>query len=70
MQKITSENTAEIVKEDLQQIIQICTSLIGIADEKFHTEKLDNRAYNVLLILKQSFEDELQQIEQGDIIPF
>lgn len=58
------------VQNDLSEIKDICNTLIGIFEKVFNTKHLDNRAYNVLLILKHSFEDELKQVEQGEIIPF
>ena len=64
------KQNVEQVKTDLRDINDICMTLIGIADDVFNMDRLDNRAYNVLLILKQQFADELQKVASGEIIPF
>ena len=56
-----------IIYEDLNEIINLCNKLKGHPEISKWNE---NRAYKVLLILKQEFEDELKQIETGEIIPF
>jgi hypothetical protein len=56
-----------IIYEDLNEIINLCNKLKGHPEISKWNE---NRAYKILLILKQEFEDELKQIENGEIIPF
>lgn len=56
-----------IIYEDLNEIINFCNKLKGHPEISKWNE---NRAYKILLILKQEFEDELKQIENGEFIPF
>ena len=60
-------NNIETVQDDLRQIIDVCYQLLGNSEQIFNTKHLDNRAYNILLILKQNFEDELKQ---NEVMPF
>lgn len=60
-------NNIETIQNDLRQIIDTCYQLLSNSEQIFNTKYLDNRAYNVLLILKQNFEDELKQ---GEMLPF
>lgn len=61
------------IKEDLNNIVDTCWTLLsGMNENIISLDKPSdlNRAYNVLLILKDEFKDELEQIKTNNVLPF
>ena len=58
-------NKIKTIENDLNEIIEICNKLKGHQELSKWNE---NRAYNILLILKHEFEYELENIEET--LPF
>lgn len=55
------------IRNDLINIRDICNNLIGITD---FINMDNNKAHTILLLLKRKFENELKQIENGNLLPF